>query len=115
MSWLSGFANAFAGVVHAVRSERNLQIQLVVLVLVLTFGFYFRLAEWEWAAVILSSGLVISMELVNSSVEELCDFVSPALDGRIRNIKDMAAGAVLIASIAAFSVGLIIFAKYFFE
>ncbi|WP_439182165.1 diacylglycerol kinase [Carboxylicivirga taeanensis] len=53
--------------------------------------------------------LVLAMELLNSTIEALCDYVSAERHELIRKAKNMAAGAVLVVSIAAFAVGLIIF------
>jgi len=63
----------------------------------------------EWIAVVVAFGFVIAMEIVNSAIENIADFVSPEKHEMIKKIKDLAAAAVLIAAITAFIIGLIIF------
>ena len=82
--------------------DRSVAIQLGFAVLAgLGLGFVF----WEWALVITLAALVITAEILNTAIERLCDFVQPRQDARIKTIKDLAAGAVLCASLAALIVG----------
>jgi hypothetical protein len=64
---------------------------------------------YEWIAVIFSIGLVFSMELINSAIENTADFISLEKHDTIRKIKDLSAAAVLISALAALIIGLIIF------
>mgnify|MGYP006308228587 CR=1 FL=1 len=72
-------------------------------------GWVFHIHVFEWLFIILAIGLVISMEILNSVLERMADFVSPARDKRIKKIKDLSAAGVLISSIIALAIGLIIF------
>jgi diacylglycerol kinase len=63
----------------------------------------------EWLVIILFTALVISLEMFNSALEKLCDKVNPELDPQIKLIKDMAAGAVLWASLLSVVAGICIF------
>jgi len=97
---------ALAGVTHAVRTERSLQIQSVVLLCVLSMLVYLQPAPLWWALVILAASAVLAAELFNTAVERLADHLHPELHPEIRLVKDCAAGAVLIASVGALGVAI---------
>jgi diacylglycerol kinase (ATP) len=92
-----------------VASECNARWHLVATVTVLAAGFSFGLSQAEWIAIVLCVGLVWAAEAANTALEWLCNCVTQKHDERIRNIKDVAAGGVLCAAIAAAIVGGIIF------
>lgn len=106
---LEKFKAAFSGIVSAMRSEVNLRIQLVVFGIVVALGLWFQLDAMEWVAVLLVSGLVLSAEIMNTSIEKLCDVLHPNRDPGIGKVKDLSAGAVLVAALAAAAVGAIVF------
>ena len=72
-------------------------------------GFYFNISKTEWLVQILAIGLVISIEGVNTAIEEVANFIHPEFHSKIGFIKDIAAGAVFIAAFFASIVGLIIY------
>jgi diacylglycerol kinase len=109
------FADVGRGIRMAVQSERNLRIHLAVISIVVVTGFILGLSGMEWVAIVFSIGIVIVAELVNSAFEYLADTVHPEVDPGIRNAKDVAAGAVLIAVLAAVVVGVIIFLPKLWE
>ena len=111
-SFISGFKVAFNGIYQLIRHERNFQIHITALILVVTLGIWLKINRNEWIDILLISSLVISLEAVNTSLEKLCDHVESDWHTRIKLIKDIAAGAVLIASIAAIIVGTLIFLPY---
>lgn len=104
-----GFKYAFSGLVAATKSECNMRFHLCAMLCVVVAGFVLQISPMEWAAVLLCCGMVISAEMVNTSIEKMCDLIEPNHNEKIRIIKDMAAGAVLVCAIAAACVGLIIF------
>lgn len=109
---LKSFADAFRGISLLVQSERNFQIHVVALISISTAGFYFEINRFEWVVIVLTSALVMGLEGLNSALEKLCNEVTEERKESIRNIKDIAAGAVLIASIAAVVVAALIFSRY---
>ena len=111
---IKSFSAAISGLLHIVKSERNLKIHIAVFYLVLILGFYFEIAPWEWVSVLIVSALVMCLEILNSSIEKLSDFVEPNTNQKIKIIKDTAAAAVLVAAAIAFIVGILIFYPYFF-
>ena len=106
---IASFGHAFRGVWMALRSELHLQFHAVATVVVIGLGFYFELTATEWMMVALAVGTVWTAELVNTAIEALTDLVSPDYHPLAGKAKDVAAGAVLIAAIAAMIIGLLIF------
>ena len=101
-------AHAWRGITQAASQERNFQIELVIAALVLCSGHFLGFARWEWLLVSLCIGLVLASELFNSALERLADMVAETEDERVGLLKDMAAGAVLLAASAAAVVGVLI-------
>lgn len=89
--------------------ETNGQIQLCVAIVVIIAGFVFGLNQLEWVITLGCIGLILALEMVNSAIEKLCDLVHPEKHPTIKFVKDVAAGAVLWASVIAVAIGAIIF------
>ncbi|MFR9165778.1 MAG: diacylglycerol kinase family protein [Dysgonomonas sp.] len=106
---LNSFKYAFNGFKILLSEEHNARIHLVITVLVVIAGFLLGVSAAEWCLLVLCIGLVIAMEALNSSIENLSDFVSPGRNDKIKKVKDLAAFAVLICALASVVVGLIIF------
>ena len=90
-------------------TEKNGQRQALIVVVVLFLGFGLRINSSEWIAVFLCIGVVIGMEMINSVLEQLVDFLHPSQHPKIKWIKDVAAGAVLWAAITSSIIGCLIF------
>lgn len=106
------FKNAFAGLFFNLWKERNFQVQMVIAILVVSAGFLLSIERSDWMIVILTIGVVLSAEIMNTSVEKLCDLYSEKNDPKIRIIKDSAAAAVLLVSVAALIIGVVVFLPY---
>ena len=106
---IKSFGYAFDGLKTLFQDEHNARIHAVAAVLVVIAGFLFRISEAEWISVFVAIGLVLSAEAVNSAVERLCDTVQSERDSRIKAVKDLSAGAVLVCAITAAVIGIIIF------
>lgn len=103
------FRNAFRGIWFNLRNEPNFLIQCIVALLVIVAGFVLSLGRAEWIMVLLSIGAVLAAEAMNTAVEKICDRFMEKHDPLVRNIKDSAAAAVLIISLAAALVGILVF------
>lgn len=113
---LKSIGDAWRGIVLLLGSQFNAKIHLILLTLALLGGWYFAITPSEWVAVILAAGLVLAAEAFNTAIELISDeSLGRAYKPGIRNIKDLAAGAVLLAAISAFVTGLIIFLPYLFH
>ncbi|MEM6644261.1 MAG: diacylglycerol kinase family protein [Bacteroidota bacterium] len=97
------------GMVHAIRSERNLKIHCAMAVGTVTVGFILNITLTEWGLVLCCISIVFGLELLNTAIEQVCNLIEPNFDAKIGIIKDISAGAVLVASIFSAIVGLIIF------
>ncbi len=103
------FAYAFAGLGHLLWREPNARIHGGAALLAVALGLWLGLSAAEWAALLALFGLVIGLEAMNTAVEELADVVRPERDPRIQHLKDVAAGGVLAAALAAAAAGLVLF------
>lgn len=103
------FAAALNGIQHFFKTERNGKIQATVACFTLLAGFYLQLSSVEWILILLCIGLVIGLEMMNTALEHLCNHVHSDYHPTIKIIKDVAAGAVLFASMISVITGLIIF------
>jgi len=106
---VQSFKYAFNGLRTLLCEEHNSWIHLFITVCVVAAGFVFNISSLEWIAVTLCIGIVFALELVNTAIENLANFVSKEYHELIKKVKDLAAAAVLIAAIAAAIIGLIIF------
>lgn len=106
---IKSFTYAFAGLKVLFRHEHNSWIHAVAAICVIIAGFLFRISYVEWIAVLIVIGMVFSAEIFNSSIERIADFIQPAKDGRIRDIKDLGSAAVLVTAITAAVIGIMIF------
>ncbi|HET9744850.1 MAG TPA: diacylglycerol kinase family protein [Chitinophagaceae bacterium] len=100
---------ALQGSVRFFSRQRNAKIQTVIGITAISLGFIVSITPYQWLLVLFCIGLVISLEMINSAIEIFCDMVTTDFHPRIKVIKDVAAGAVLVASVASLIIGLIIF------
>ncbi|MCD8183700.1 MAG: diacylglycerol kinase family protein [Bacteroides sp.] len=112
---LRSFVYAGKGIAACVGKEQNLSFHLIATVLVVTAGIIFGITRTEWLVIILCIGMVIAAELFNSAIERLVDLASLERRPLAGQVKDIAAGAVLVCAAAAAIIGLIIFIPYLIE
>lgn len=103
------FIYAIRGIATLFQTQRNARIHLAFLLLAVVCGIVFEISPGEWCAVLLAAGLVLAAEALNTALEFLADVVHPEQHPGVGRAKDAAAGAVLIAAIAAAAVGAIVF------
>ena len=108
-SRIKSFSFALAGIRSFIIREHNARIHVVGTVAVIVVAFFLHVSLTEAAVLTIVTGLVWITELLNTCVERLADLVTRERDPNIKIIKDLAAGAVLIAAITAVIVGLLIF------
>lgn len=109
-SRLASFRHAFRGLGSLLRQEPNIKLHALFTVAALILGWARGLSRLEWIALLVVIALVWITEALNTCVEELCNLVvGEALHPKVKLIKDIAAGAVLIASAAALLTGAILF------
>ena len=103
------FGYAFEGLGYALRTVRNLRVHLFFTLLVVLGGKFFGISKTEYFICLLFVALVISLELVNTAIEEVVDLASPEINPIAKRSKDVAASAVLFSAAIAFIVGIMIF------
>lgn len=106
---IASFGYAFKGIAYAFKSQPNMRIHGVIFLLVIAAGFYFGISVADWLVILLVSGLVFSLEILNTAAEFFLDKYYPDYSENTGKIKDMTAGAVLMAAVFAAIAGLIIF------
>lgn len=106
---IKSFTYAFNGLRLLILLEHNARIHAVATICVISMGWVYKISVNEWIAIILAIALVVAFEITNSAIEKLADVVSPNYHPAIKNVKDLAAAAVLVSAMAAFIIGLIIF------
>ena len=106
---IKSFGYAFNGLKILIVEEHNSRIHIFATICVLILGFLFKISTFEWIAVCFAIGIVIATEIINSSIENLADFVSPHKNDLIMKVKDLSAAAVLVSALTAIIVGIIIF------
>lgn len=105
------FRAAFRGA-YLVSSERNMRFHLLASLAVIGAGLFFSISKTEWILLLLCIALVISLEAVNTAIELMMNFIHPEKHEAVRDIKDIAAAAVLIVAAIAAICGVIIFTPY---
>lgn len=109
------FLHAFRGIRILIRKEANARIHLAAVTLVIVLGVVFPLSATEWCLLLLTCGLVLGLEALNAAIERLADHVSEEEHERIARVKDLSAGAVLIASIFATALAALIFLPHLLQ
>ncbi|MCF8357326.1 MAG: diacylglycerol kinase family protein [Prolixibacteraceae bacterium] len=109
------FRHAFNGIRLLFKNEHNARIHLFFTIAVVAFGIWLPLSATEWIVIILAIGFVFTAEMFNSAIEKLADAVDEKPNEKIKIVKDLSAGAVLIAAIGAATVGLIVFIPHLID
>ena len=107
--FINSFSYPIKGLRYAYKNEQNLAVDVGIALLVVIFGFLFRINKYEWAILVLTIGLVISCELINTAIEPVVDLVTEEYHPLAKVAKDTSAAAVLVFALVAIVVGLIIF------
>jgi diacylglycerol kinase len=106
------FKAAIDGIIIGIKTDRSIRVQwLIAIGVILIFGIV-GIESHDWLWIILCIGLVVSVEHINSAIEELADFVEPKYSEHIKRIKDFSSAAVFILSVASTIIGFIILIKY---
>jgi len=106
---IKSFGYALSGIAYTTKTQLNFKIHLLAVAVVILLGWFLKLTTSEWLWIVSAIGLVLVTELVNTAIELLVDLVSPDFNPQAGKVKDIAAGAVLIAAAIAVVTGAIIF------
>jgi len=108
-SVLETFNYAFQGVIHVLRTHRNMRIHVLAAVVVLVAALALGVSRFELIGLLLAIAFVLIAEMINSAIEGAIDVATTSFDPMAKLAKDIAAGAVLIASVNAIAVGYLVF------
>ena len=103
------FKYAFEGIFHALLNEANFRIQVVITVIAVTMGIHYKINTTEWGLLALTSGFLLSAELINTAIEEFIDHLIEDESNGAKIIKDVSAGFVFITAITTLVILLLIF------
>jgi len=107
--FIRGFGYAFKGLWYACKTQLNFRVHLVCTIIALVLGYLLKISAAEWLWIVICIGLVLLTELLNTTLELLCDVISPEYNEKIGHVKDISAGAVLVTAITSLVIGAVIF------
>src|SRR5215207_871687 len=105
--------NAFYGALIPYKTEVSIRIQTAFVVIGILLGIYFNISRVDWIFVVLAATILLVTECLNTALENLVDLVSPEYHVLAGKVKDISAGAVFLAGIAALTISVIVFLPYF--
>jgi diacylglycerol kinase (ATP) len=108
-SLLQSFNYAIEGMIHVLRRERNMRVHFALSTVVLVLAFTYDVTKVELMALLIAIAFVLTAEMINTAVEEMIDLSTKGYDPRAKIAKDVAAGAVLVASVVAATIGYLVF------
>ncbi len=108
-SLLDSFNYAFEGIIHVLRTQRNLRIHFLAAVLVFGAAIAVGVTRLQLIALLFAIAFVLVAEMLNTAIEGVIDVSTTSFDPNAKLAKDIAAGAVLIASITAVAIGFLVF------
>lgn len=103
------FIYALIGIKKAIKSEKNVKIDLIAAILVIIFGIFLKINIFEWIICIALIGIVLSAEMMNTAIEATVDLVTREKHPLAAKAKDVAAGAVLVVALTSAVIGGIVF------
>ena len=106
---IESFKYAIEGIYTGIQEEKNMKIHIFIMILVIILGIMLRISKIEWIICIILFGNVISLELINTAIENAVDLITKENNPKAKIAKDTAAGAVLIMAISSAIIGLAIF------
>jgi len=112
-SLIESFNFALEGLIHVLRTQRNMRIHFAIAIAVLIVGLVIGVNRLELIALLLAIAFVLIAEMINSAIEHAIDVATTSFDPLAKLAKDIAAGAVLIASVNAIAIGYLVFSGEF--
>jgi diacylglycerol kinase (ATP) len=110
-SLLESFNFAFEGIIHVLRTQRNMRFHFLIAASVLIAAVSIGVERMELIALLISIAFVLIAEMINTAIEGTIDVSTTSFDPNAKLAKDIAAGAVLIATVTAVAVGYLVFSE----
>ena len=108
LSRIAAFGHAFRGWGHVLKTQHNAWIHSLIAIAVILVGLWVGLPGRDWAIIVLTIAMVFTAEFINTAIEAVVDLASPVHHPLAKVGKDVGAGGVLVAALAAVIVGLLI-------
>jgi diacylglycerol kinase (ATP) len=108
---VDSFNYAFEGIIHVLRTQRNMRIHFMIAAAVLIIALFLDVSKMELIALLISITFVLIAEMLNTAIEGAIDVSTTSFDPNAKLAKDVAAGSVLIATVNAIAVGYLVFAN----
>lgn len=108
-SLIDSFNYAVSGIITAIKTEKNMRIHYLIAILVITLSLFFDFSRTEFLLLLFAISLVVVAEMINTALERVIDLITQEYHPLARLVKDVAAGAVLIAAINSIVVGYLLF------
>lgn len=108
-NFLEALKHSLEGIKYTFKNERNLKIQLIFAILAIGTGIFLKLTHIEFAILFITIGLVLFAEIINTAIETMLDLYSQEYNEKIKLVKDIASGAVLVTSIISIMIGCALF------
>jgi diacylglycerol kinase len=106
---INSFKYAFEGLINAIFTEPNFRIQLLIVAFSIVLGKIYKITKIEWSILVLSLGLLLVVELINTVIEEIMDRFMKEYDNGVKIIKDLSAAAVLVTAFTVLANLIIVF------
>ena len=113
MNIFKSFKCAAKGAVYTIKNERNMRIHTVISAYVLLFSCFFHLSVVKYAVLFLTIGSVLTLEMINTSIEAIIDICAKEYNSVAKIAKDIAAGTVMIAAVIAVAIGGVFFSDFY--
>lgn len=106
---LKSLTYVFNGLKILIQEEHNSRIHIAVGLGAIIAGFFLSISLFEWMVLLLAIGFVITLETINTVLENIADYVSPGYNEVIKRVKDLSAAAVFVGAFVAIIAGMLIF------
>ena len=106
---LLSFKFAFEGIKLLFKEEHNSWLHILFTILAIALAIWLKISRLEWVLIVFCIGFVFVAEIINTAIENICDFISPERNSMIKRIKDLSAAAVLFSAVTSLIVGALIF------
>ncbi|MBF1295718.1 MULTISPECIES: diacylglycerol kinase [unclassified Parvimonas] len=108
-NFFESFLCAFRGIIYIFKTERNFRFHIVFSLLVLLSSLTLNLSYVELSVILIMIAVVLTLEIINTIIENIMDFLCKNYNFKVKIIKDMASGAVLVSAFISVIVGYLIF------
>lgn len=107
--WVNKFKYAFTGLITSIKEEKSMIVHLLIAIVVIIFSLAIKISITSWPIIVVTIGFVITIELLNTSIENLIDMVSFKYNINAKKVKDISAAATLIVALMSVAIALLIF------